>query len=599
MCGIFGYSHLKQDGGNVLRLMADQQLHRGPDSEGFYTNDNVGFGLRRLSVIDLVTGNQPICNEDRTVWVVCNGEIYNYIELNASLKDRGHRFSTKSDVECIVHLYEELGIDCLQQLNGMFGLSLYDAKKKQLFVARDRLGIKPLYYSRTKQGFLFASELRSILATGLVSKDLDWDSLSSYLDTLYIPTPGTPFKDIAKLRPGHYLRINGAASCEETAYWDLGVTQDHKPPRTEAEAIYALTTLLKDSNRLQIRADVPLCAFLSGGIDSSAVVAFAAQASPIPLRTYHVVFDGASRKIDEREHARAVASRYGTVHTEVHVNREDFKRHIPKLLWHLEEPFGDLASIPTYIISAQAKKEVTVCLNGSGGDELFAGYQHHGYLPLVRDRLLSLMDRTGLTGPVKSLLGKQNNPSRWSRLFPLYRTISQRILPEDPGALFPSDPINRILARDIDGYLQSNVLFLLDKIAMAVSLEGRVPLLDHRFVQYAAHLPSSWKVRNGERKYIFKKLLEPFLPHDVLYRKKEGFGAPLQDWLDSDTAALLRNLVANGQLRKRGDITFSNFSLEALNGWDLWKVACLEIWCRVILGSSACPEGVSLKDLAT
>src|SRR3990172_12260135 len=362
MCGIFGYSNIKNNGKNLLRTMANQQIHRGPDSEGFFIDGSFGFGLRRLSVIDLVTGNQPISNENKSVWVVCNGEIYNYRELTSSLKERGHRFYTRSDVECIVHLYEEQGVDCLKSLNGMFGLALYDVNKKRLYLSRDRLGIKPLYYSNTSQGFLFASELKSLLATKIVSKELDWNSLSFFLDRMYIPTPGTPFRNISKIRPGHYLEIGWNKPISEMPYWRLEDPPSQLIPKSEQEIIDQLTALLKDANRLQIRADVPICAFLSGGIDSSAVVAFAAQASSIPLRTYHVHFENASQKKDERLYARSVASRYGTVHTEVMVSRDDFKRLIPKLIWHLEEPFGDLASVPTYIISEKAKKEVTVCL---------------------------------------------------------------------------------------------------------------------------------------------------------------------------------------------------------------------------------------------
>jgi asparagine synthase (glutamine-hydrolysing) len=595
VCGIFGFSNIKDNGESLLRTMANQQIHRGPDSEGFFTDGTMGFGLRRLSVIDLATGNQPIRNEDKSIWVVCNGEIYNYRELSESLKEKGHKFYTKSDVECIVHLYEEYGIECLKHLNGMFGLALYDARKKRLYIARDRLGIKPLYYSSLPAGFLFSSELRSLLSTSLVSKDLDWNSLSHFLDALYIPTPGSPFRDISKLKPGHYLEIDGNNPVTETPYWSLEDPPSVLMPATEEEAIEQLTALLKDSNRMQIRADVPICAFLSGGIDSSAVVAFAAQASSVPLKTYHVYFENASQKIDERHYARSVASMYGTIHSEVMVNCSDFRRLMPKLIWHLEEPFGDLASVPTYIISERARKEVTVCLNGSGGDELFAGYSHHSHASWIKN---GLMNMTGIDGILRSFLGKENNPRQWSKLFPSYGKKSLRTAIEDKGVFFPGDRINRILARDIDGYLQSNVLFLLDKVAMAVSLEGRVPLLDHRFVEVAAHLPSSWKLKNGERKYIFKKMLEPYLPHAVLYRKKEGFGAPLNDWLDKDTVSLLRRIAKNGLLKKNNLIRFDDVPLVCLKGWDLWKVACLELWYRVIVDSSKCPEGVSLEDFA-
>jgi asparagine synthase (glutamine-hydrolysing) len=600
MCGIFGYINVRENGEELLRVMARQQTHRGPDSEGFFTDGSFGMGIRRLSVIDLVTGNQPIANEDQSVWVVCNGEIYNYRELNLLLQGRGHRFATRSDVECIVHLYEEFGLEFLQYLNGMFGLALYDENKKCLYLARDRLGIKPLYYHRSPNWFLFASELRSLLATGLVSQDPDWTSLSMFLDDLYISTPKTPFKQIAKLRAGHYVQIKTGSSLavEEKPYWQLAEYRPGPRLNTEAEIIERLTFLLKDASRLQLRADVPLCGFLSGGIDSSAVVAFAAMEAASPLRTYHVHFTGASGKMDERRYARAVADRYGTIHTEVAVDREDLIRLIPQLLWHLEEPFGDLASIPTYIISALARQEVTVCLNGSGGDELFGGYRHYSYSYLLENYLLSKIDDTALFNGIMTILGKYHRPKVWSALFPDYVTSSNRVIAEDNGNLFPSDPLNKIMARDIGRYLQSNILFLLDKVTMAVSLEGRVPLLDHRFVEVAAHLPSRWKIRNRERKYIFKKVLEPYLPREVLYREKEGFGAPLDNWLNDDTRALFARIIESGRLRKNGYLSLSGFPLARLKSWDLWKVACLEIWHRVMVDSLQYPGGVSLGDLA-
>lgn len=598
MCGIFGYFSIPGGGEELLRKMAEQQIHRGPDSEGFYTDRVFGFGIRRLSVIDLVTGNQPIHNEDKTVWVVCNGEIYNYLELNGDLKARGHRFCTNSDVECIVHLYEEQGIDCLKQLNGMFGLALYDHDQQTLYIARDRLGIKPLYYAHQQDSLLFSSELRSLLATNRVSRDLDWQAISFFLDQLYIPTPYSPFRDISKIRPGHYLRISKDHSLSESSYWRLEDTPSVSIPTSEEEAVDLLTDLLKDSNRLQLRADVPVCAFLSGGIDSSAVVAFASMASSVPLRTYHVFFENNSKKMDERQHARSVAERYGTIHSEVSVGRNDFHRLIPMLLWHLEEPFGDLASVPTYIISEMARKEVTVCLNGSGGDELFAGYQHHSRLHWLRQRAFSATGKLGLDeGMIRSMMGKANSSTSWLRLFPRYVLESGRVMPEDKGKTFPGDCVNRIMAKDIDGYLQSNVLFLLDKIAMAVSLEGRVPLLDHRFVEVAAHLPSKWKYNKGERKYLLKKMLRPYLPNEVLDREKEGFGAPLTDWLDQRTKTTLVEIIQNGSMRKNGLLTDRDDLILGFSAWDLWKVACLEIWYRIMVVQSSCPRGVSLENL--
>jgi asparagine synthase (glutamine-hydrolysing) len=596
MCGIFGCLNVKEPQDRLLRLMADQQVHRGPDDVGYHTDGAFGFGLRRLSIIDLKTGHQPIFNEDRSVAVVCNGEIYNFKELAEELRQKGHRFQTSSDVECIVHLYEEIGPDFLKRLNGMFGLALYDAKRKILLLARDRLGIKPLYYARPRGGFLFASELRSLLATGLVSRELDWDGVSLFLEDMYIPTPFTPFKDISKLRAGHYLRIDAAMRAEEIPYWKVEDRPAMPIPKTEKAAEEQILFLLRDSARLEINADVPICAFLSGGVDSSAVVAFAAMAASRPLRTFHVYFRSAARKMDERGFAAAVSKRYGTMHSEVEVDQRDFVRLMPKVLWHLEEPFGDLAAIPTLIISQMAGKEARVCLNGSGGDELFAGYPHHRVFDPKRLASAAL-DGVGLGAPLRRLLRRPRLAGLCPELFPAYKASRER--PAVGSSRWPGgDRLNAILAKDIRGYLQSNVLFLLDKVAMAASMEGRVPLLDHRLVELAAHLPSRWKHKGAVRKYILKKTLEPFLPREVLYREKEGFGAPLDNWLTPEVSGLVSRIVENGSLKKAGILRLRPDGLRSLRSWDLWKVCCLELWYRMFVEFSAAAPASSLEDFA-
>jgi asparagine synthase (glutamine-hydrolysing) len=317
----------------------------------------------------------------------------------------------------------------------------------------------------------------------------------------------------------------------------------------------------------------------------------------MPLRTFHVHFPETTKKIDERRYAAAVAQRYGTIHSEVAVSRNDFSRLIPKLIWHLEEPFGDLASIPTYIISEMARKEAVVCLNGSGGDELFAGYPHHRNSFLARRSILSAVDRSGAGGAIREFLGKSYNLNHWKKIFPGYVDRSLRDMQYQAGKAF-GGRINRVLAQDIAGYLQSNVLFLLDKVAMAVSLEGRVPLLDHRFVEVAAHLPASWKIKNGEAKYIFKKMLEPYLPYELLYRRKEGFGVPLDDWIDEKTRINLQRVVENGLLNKSQLLRLESISFKSISPWDIWKIACLELWYRIVVSSSGSPQGKTLEDFA-
>ena len=598
MCGIFGYFNYRGDGDSVLSNMADSQVHRGPDSEGFFKDGYFGFGIRRLSIIDLLTGDQPVHNEDSTVWVVCNGEIYNYVELRKELEGKGHIFYTNSDVECIVHLYEDHGIKALEKLNGMFGLALYDKKLKKLFIARDRLGIKPLYFSLANGVLFFSSELRSILVSGVVDVSFDWDGISHFLDLLYIPAPMSPFKTIRKMKAGSYMEISGEdiSSISEKKYWDINDISPVLIPSTEEEAMEKLTFLLMDSSKIQLRADVPICVFLSGGIDSSAVAAFASMNVSQPLKTFHVYFEGATNKRDEREQARKVSQRYGTDHIEVSVGRNDFKKLIPRLIWHLEEPFGDLASIPTFIISEMARKHALVCLNGSGGDELFAGYIHHDNIFQIKRSLVRPLEMIGVADSLRNMLGKEVRIRSWSEYIPEYRKNSDRMNPDDAGKTFRGDRMNKIMARDIDGYLQSNVLFLLDKIAMAVSLEGRVPLLDHRFVEIASHIPSRLKIKNGQRKYIFKKMLEPYLPEEVLNKKKEGFGAPLLDWLDETTTTMLRDVIRNGRLKKEGMLNIKEKDIETLSGWDLWKISCLDLWSSIVAHSGKCPTGMTLED---
>lgn len=594
MCGIFGFFNCEGNGMPMLRRMAERQVHRGPDSEGFYVDGRFGMGIRRLRIIDLLTGDQPIHNEAKTVWVVCNGEIYNYIELRLELEKRGHVFYTKSDVECIVHLYEEYGIKGVDKLNGMYGIALYDGREKRLFLVRDRLGIKPLYYSLTKGALFFSSELRSILATGEVETSFDWDGISYFLDQLYIPTPLSPFSAIRKMKPGHIIELSAgrAGNLEERPYWSLDAVPAD-PIGSEADVVEKLTALLDDSSRIQLRADVPICVFLSGGIDSSAVVAFASRHVSKPLRTFHVFFDGATSKRDERAQARTVAQRYGTEHSEVPVGRDDFKKLVPRLLWHLEEPFGDLAIVPTFIISEMARKDATVCLNGSGGDELFGGYPHHNP-NFERTMKQGLAKWDWLDRTFRKAAGKYIAP--WSDLFAEYKKSGDRMQPEDKGLTFPGDEKNRLMARDIDDYLQSDILFLLDKVAMAVSLEGRVPLLDHRFVELAANLPSGLKIKDGQTKYIFKEVLKPFLPQELLNKQKEGFGAPLTDWLDEETTEMLRAVVRGGRLKKEGLLRSDERVISSLSALDLWKLSCLDLWSRIVTQTGDCPRDMTLAD---
>jgi asparagine synthase (glutamine-hydrolysing) len=598
MCGIFGYFNYPEMSKQTFYRMGDLLLHRGPDEAGFYKDNDFAFGIRRLSIIDLKTGSQPIFNENKTIICICNGEVYNYKELNNKLIQKGHKISTGSDIECVVHLYEDYGIDCLKYLNGMFALAIYDLANKELFIARDRLGIKPLYYSYINQRLLFASELKPILNTDLFSDELDWEGLSCYLNDMYIPSPYTPFKNIRKLRSGSFIKLKKGNALQEYSYWSLKQNTLFNYDK-EQTVLENLEFQLKKSVNMRLNADVPVCAFLSGGLDSSAIVAFSSIQSSKPLSTFHVFFEGIegnSLKTDERSFARKVADRYSTNHTEINVTKNDFLDNILKVLWHIEEPFGDLASIPTHIICQIARQNSTVCINGSGGDELFAGYPYHSKQNALRKYLREYAFNGALYkiySRFKYYLDKQKS---FQDVFPLYVNNNKDILNNSFVDIYRKDKLNGLLAVDIEKYLQSNILFLLDKVSMSSSMEGRVPLLDHTLVEYIAGVDSNLKYKKGTRKYIFKKLCEPYLPKDIIYREKEGFGAPLGDWFSKELKLKINNYLSIGFLFSNDLINVDRLYLKLLDDWSLWKIFCLELWCNLFVTRNITSD-MSLSDI--
>jgi asparagine synthase (glutamine-hydrolysing) len=553
VCGIAGFAgwtgshdaHARD-----LRAMCGAIRHRGPDDEGHLVASGVALGMRRLSIIDVAGGMQPIANEDGRVQVVFNGEIYNHRQLQADLERRGHRFATRSDTETLVHLYEDHGDALVQHLRGMFGFAIWDARRERLLLARDRVGIKPLYYWETRDGIAFASEVRSLLALDRFPRHLDRRAIAYYLSLGYVPEPLSAFAGVKKLPPGHTLAWERGRGAVVARYWT--------PARPEArlgerEAVEELRRLLADSVGCHLESEVPLGAFLSGGIDSSTVVAEMARQMDRPVKTFSIGFE--EPEFNEAPHAAAVAAAIGTDHTELIV-RPDAEALIDEVVRAFDEPFADSSALPTFLVSQLARREVTVALSGDGGDELFGGYT----------RYLELLRRRELAGPVRELVGRaarrlpHGAPGR-NRLVDLSRTLRGRyaatvaapLAVDEGGLALPEvaaagarsldalvapwfdeardrDFAAQMTIVDLQSYLPGDILTKVDRMSMAVSLEARVPLLDHHVVEFAVSLPSALKVRDGTGKWILREAIRDLVPPAVLSKRKQGFGVPLRTW---------------------------------------------------------------------
>ena len=586
MCGIVGIAQLddrRRFGAEDVRRMADTIVHRGPDDDGVHDAGEVVLGMRRLSIIDLGGGHQPIANEDRTVWVVCNGEIYNFKALRKSLESRGHRFATHSDTEVLVHLYEEYGDRLVEHLEGMFGFALWDAHNRKLLVARDRLGIKPVYYWKYAGGLAFSSEIKAFLALRGFSPAVDGDSLHDYLAVGYAVAPRTIFAGVAKLPPASLLIWqNGRLNI--TQYWTPPERVDGS--RSAQEWIERVRADLERAIADHMVSDVPLGAFLSGGIDSSAVAVLMAKHSAAPLNTYSIGYagGGAAQYYNELPFARLVASQLESNHREIEV-RPDVARLLPKLIWHLEEPISDSAIATTYLVSELASQSVKVILSGVGGDELFAGYNRYlgGHYTRRYNSLPGWARRTLIPRLVKALpSGRQNrlmdiaryakrfvlaHELDWREQYKLYVALADRdvverlatgsaptaegfdrILAAETG----SDELLRLLRVDWQTQLAEDLLLLTDKITMACSLECRVPFLDHRLVESAASIPAAHKLPGGRLKGLFKDTLRGLLPEAVINRRKRGFGAPVGAWFKRELAPLRGKLLSRDVVAGRG-----------------------------------------------
>ncbi len=590
MCGITGIFKTRGDpeiARAILQRMNDSQLHRGPDEGSLHIEPYLGLGHRRLSIIDIATGQQPLFNEDRSVVVVFNGEIYNYQELIPQLQALGHVFHTKSDTEVIVHAWESWGVDCVKRFRGMFAFALWDRNKQTLFLARDRLGVKPMYYALLDDGaFIFGSELKSILAHGGLLRDIDPMAVEEYFALGYVAEPRTIFKQARKLPPGHTLCIRkGQPVQTPQAFWDIRFTVDN--PISEADAQAELVDRLKESVRLRMISEVPLGAFLSGGVDSSAVVATMAGLSSEPVNTCSIAFDDPA--FNESEFAKKVADRYATNHHVEMVKSDDFDL-IDTLARLYDEPYADSSAIPTYRVCQLARKHVTVALSGDGGDESLGGYRRYR-MHLMEESMRSRLPQ-GLRSTIFGPLGRLYPKADWAPQVFRAKTTFEGLARSSVEAYFHSvsilrgpmrdllfsprfqvelagynalevferhaaqsetdDPLALIQYLDLKTYLVGDINTKVDRASMAHSLEVREPLMDHELVEWLATLPSSHKIRGQEGKYIFKKSMEPHLPRDVLYRPKMGFSVPLARWFRGPLRQRVRDSVLGDRLASTG-----------------------------------------------
>jgi asparagine synthase (glutamine-hydrolysing) len=624
MCGIYGIFNRDGKAADVALLarMGDAIVHRGPDDSGVHADGPCALGMRRLSIIDLAGGHQPLANADGSLVLVCNGEIYNYRELRRQLIDCGHVFRTHSDSEVLLHGYAEWGAAVLERLNGMYGFALWDARAQRLLVGRDRLGIKPIYFLDDGRRLAFASEAKSLLELPGMSVDIDPAALRAYLELGYVPAPLSIFRGIRKLPIGGLLCADERGVTVRST-WMPPTAVDAAPSR--ADWARRVCAQLEKSVQMQMVSDVPIGAFLSGGIDSSAVLAFMARASGQPVRTYSIGFDGgaAERFFNELDHARQVATRFGTDHHEILV-RPDVVGLLPKLLWHMDEPIADSAFVTTYLVAEFARRDVKVILSGVGGDELFGGYRR--YLGEHFLRYLNWMPETARRAAAYAAgwlpadrHSKWLNYSRLARNFlqsasmpsaERYRSYvgvfspqqAERLQTAAPalrfdalGAAFDSaggeDTLARMFAVDALTQLPDDLLLLTDKMTMATSLECRVPLLDHDLVELAARIPAPVKVAGGELKSLMKDALADVLPREVLYRPKRGFGAPMGAWMKNELAQLLDSALSRQAIERRGLLAHAPVAeliaahrANRIDGTDrLLALLNLEVWCRVYI----------------
>jgi len=623
MCGIVGFVNAGERPADreVVERMNRCIIHRGPDEDGFFVDKNVAMAMRRLSIIDLAGGQQPIPNQSRTKWIVFNGEIYNYQQLRTEMEDRGHVFATRSDTEVIVKLYDELGPDCLQHLRGMFAIAIWDQKDMSLFLARDRVGKKPILYSHQTNGdLIFGSEFTAVLGHPSVTREVDMQAIDSFMSYLCVPAPQTAFKAIRKLEPGHWLRWKGG-KVETHRYWLPDFSKKIKI--TEPEAIEETTRIIRESTKLRMISEVPLGAFLSGGVDSSVVVALMAQESLTPVKTFSIGFE--EQDFSELKYARKVAEHVGAEYNEFIV-RPDAVEILPTLVEHYGEPYADSSAIPTYYVSKETRKHVTVALNGDGGDESFAGYERYMAMEIADTygKIPLFLRKAFIEGPVNLLPSSEDkktrirdvqrfflsaNEPRKERYFRWMSTFKPAVKPDLYTEEFTraidgqrtsqfldqwfdradgTGTLDATLLTDQMTYLPNDLLVKVDIASMANSLEARSPLLDHHVIEFAASLPESLKMNRFRTKYLLKKVAAKLVPHEVIYRRKMGFGVPIGKWFKKEMKDYVRDILLSENAASRGivrpqkvrQIVDEHISGKVDHAFPIWSLLVMELWFR-------------------
>lgn len=633
MCGIAGIYNYKTNapiGMEPLKAMALRLAHRGPDDEGFHRDGGLGMAFRRLSIIDLAKGAQPISNEDGSIWSMVNGEIYNFKELREDLEAKGHSFRTNADSEVVPHLYEEYGPSFPERLRGMFAIGIWDAGARKLLLVRDRLGIKPLYYWDDGGSFVFASEIKAMLFSGVVRREIDLQALSDYATFRYVPAPATLFKNIKKVPQGRVITVD-AGGARESEYWDFNFAPG--PYGDDREAEERLDEMLSECVRMRLMSDVPLGALLSGGIDSSLIVSYMSRFVDRPVKTFSVGFESAG-PLSELPYAKTVSKRFGTDHYEIVVGFKDVVENLSGLVWHQDEPVTEPAAIPTFMVSKLAREHVTVVLTGEGADELFAGYPQYGLESWAgRYRRIPAWIRDSLIRPsvamlpfgfrrlrvVERSMGTESSADRWSSWFAGFCGEEKRSLVTkelasavaDPtGArifdyhmsrLGDAHPVEEMLYADTKVWLADDLLMKMDKMSMAASLEARVPFLDHKLVEFAAGLPLRMKLEGLQGKGILRRLAKDVLPEEIIKRKKVGFVVPINVWFRGELKPLLESMLFSSRFIERGFFEpgyIRRLVSEHTEGRldhrrELWTLLNLELWIRTFIDSKA-PEPLTM-----
>ncbi len=632
ICGVYNVQSGEPTSQELIEHMTRLISHRGPDESGVHLEGAVGLGITRLSIIDLSGGHQPMSNETGDIWVVFNGEIWNYKVLRQELIEKGHHFRTNSDTETIVHAYEEYGIDCVTHLHGMFGFAIWDGPRRRLLLARDRVGKKPLYYTRVDGDLVFASEIKSLLCHPRVKRQVDVQALADFLSVRYVPAPATLFADIYKVQPGHWLLCENDTIREE-CYWDFTFAKNEQRPLEEY--IQGIRQHIERAVEERMMADVPVGALLSGGVDSSIVVGIMSQLTNQPVQTFSVGFDVPG--YSELPYARLVAEQFGTEHHELVVNSSDLSQYWPLLTWHRDEPVSESSDLGVYLISRLAREHVKVVLSGEGGDELFAGYpkyvvdwlaRYYHMLPTpVRDQVIApLLDRLPYSMrklKLAALALSQPAPQRWMSWFGVFNgqlkdtllsASTKASIDFDASRAFrrwleknpQRDDLSSMLYLDTKIWLPDNLLMKGDKMTMAASLEARIPLLDYLLIEYAASIPSNLKIKPFKAKYLLKRAFADFLPEPILTRKKMGFNVPLASWFQGGQRNLISRLLLSERACSRGflnDAFVARLLRDHLEGrtnyqGQLFILASLELWFRVFIDSPhlECPQ-VSVEAL--